>query len=276
MYLASLTIPCRKPYSKALNDAVWDLCYSYQRAGQSLNTDPFVGFAEREFRVNFLVPERDALSLKYATRFVKRHLRGFSKIGLGQPKVKIVGPSNGGMARHQCKFPSCYVLFTHFNDETSPVCCGDCYLPIPLYRLPRERTTSYKLSDGTPFVDGGDYWHLLKWQSTYRHVDSLWMGSSAGEEFARRQMSDHRSALSEQGLLAAEILAERTGKPVYYYLLRYGKSTVQNDLKRRCPSCGGEWLLKQKYFNFCDFKCDKCHLISDVNENARKSSASES
>jgi predicted nucleic acid-binding Zn ribbon protein len=36
------------------------------------------------------------------------------------------------------------------------------------------------------------------------------------------------------------------------------------ELNRKCPSCGGEWILENRLFNRFNFKCDKCLLVSNI------------
>lgn len=55
-----------------------------------------------------------------------------------------------------------------------------------------------------------------------------------------------------------------TGRPVYYYLYRHAGASERAERVRRCPSCGGDWLLAAPLHAIFDFRCDRCRLLSNV------------
>jgi hypothetical protein len=91
---------------------------------------------------------------------------------------------------------------------------------------------------------------------------SLYTGSGIGERFGQRQMEDVKSALSENGREVAESLEQRVNQPVFYFLNR--TTETKTERQRRCPSCGGAWLLKEPWGPYFDFRCRKCRLVSNV------------
>jgi predicted nucleic acid-binding Zn ribbon protein len=68
-----------------------------------------------------------------------------------------------------------FVLFANFLTDESPVRCGHCFGPVPLYTLPA-------------MGEAGDFQDVLSWQSTYQAMDWLFIGTGAGEHYGHRQM----------------------------------------------------------------------------------------
>jgi predicted nucleic acid-binding Zn ribbon protein len=119
---------------------------------------------------------------------------------------------------------------------------------VPLYKL--EHFTQSEKCD------------ILRWEKNYKACDDLQLGCEVGERWATKQMSDHKSQLSKQGIAVCNKISELTGVPTYYYLFNYKQISAQKDKSRKCPSCNGKWLLKEPLLNFYNFKCDKCRLVS--------------
>ncbi len=140
-------------------------------------------------------------------------------------------------------------LFTHAFDETSPVCCGNTGLPIPLYLLP--------ISDQTRD-------ELYFWASRFREYDNVWFSSRILEIPAYKQTADPRSELSAEGRELCQDVEKATGKRTYYYLHRYwGRNVGEQD--RVCPMCGRKWRTSNKesepFWKF-SFRCVRCRLVS--------------
>ncbi len=51
---------------------------------------------------------------------------------------------------------------------------------------------------------------------------------------------------------------------VYYYLYKYNGKSRTIEESRKCPNCKGGWFLNEPLHGIFDFKCDKCHLVSNV------------
>ncbi|MBD0401028.1 DUF2310 family Zn-ribbon-containing protein [Flammeovirga sp. EKP202] len=44
---------------------------------------------------------------------------------------------------------------------------------------------------------------------------------------------------------------------IFFLIIELG--CKKKDKDRKCPNCGGDWLIKGLTFNdFCTFKCDDC------------------
>ncbi len=142
-------------------------------------------------------------------------------------------------------------LFTHAFDDASPVWCGDTGSAIPTYLLP------------IPERSREDLYFWARW---YRDHDNVWLGSGALEIPAYRQLADPRSELSAGGRESCKEIEAATGKPAYYYVMRYwGRTLGEQD--RLCPLCGRKWRTqhstteKQPFQNF-HFRCTRCRLVS--------------
>lgn len=75
---------------------------------------------------------------------------------------------------------------------------------------------------------------MRQWAATYRACDALFMLSGTGERFGYRQMARLGSPLTREGREICQAMADRMGKPWYYYLHRYYSSQ-----SKTCPGCGG-------------------------------------
>jgi predicted nucleic acid-binding Zn ribbon protein len=143
-----------------------------------------------------------------------------------------------------------YVLFTTYCNESSPIDCGNCGHPVPIYQL-------------TGLTDE-DRVNIEAWKANYVACDNLNMGCKIGEKWAIKQMSDPKSQLSRSGRDLCDSITKGTATPTYYYLFNYRAISASKDKLRRCPSCNGEWLMDKPWLDFYDFKCDACKLVSTL------------
>lgn len=199
--------------------------------------------------------EEDALNAKYNNHYVNYWGKKTEEIAKAKLQFKTVGKShkdyNGQCKCVQSEF---YILQTNYVSYASPITCGTCNLSIPLYKLPIYYDYGYK--------------PILSWESNYQSCDILNMNCAVGEVWAMKQMWRAGSQLSKQGIEICKKITELTKIPTFYYLFNYRSIRHSNDIKRKCPCCGGEWLLQEKLHNIFDFKCDNCNLISSLSDNS--------
>ncbi|GAA4470318.1 Zn-ribbon-containing protein [Nibrella saemangeumensis] len=139
--------------------------------------------------------------------------------------------------------------------EFSPLKCGDTYEPIPLYRIPF--TTDYQ-----------SYQNVTLWLSNYESIYTLWSIGTIGEQSTLRQMQDAESTLSKEGREVCRRIEASTGVPTYYFLMNWRAWGRKKDEARKCPGCGGDWLIPEATFNdYIAFKCDNCRLVSELSSN---------
>lgn len=193
----------------------------------------------------------DAFSNFEAGEYIPKQLEKLDERKISRPKFKFLGEETDSDQLCRCPSPSGYILFTSaYANSVTPLFCFDCFAAIPLYRLPRP--------------EKGDFFKVYIWQSDYRSCDSLQLHSQTGERFGLRQMADVDSSLSKYGLEICREISESTGKRVFYYLHKYYGTSLKKERARKCPICGGEWLLAEQLHRLFDFKCDKCHLLSNL------------
>lgn len=197
---------------------------------------------------NALAPEQESLDPRFHGEYVKKKIREAEALGISITSASVARDCDSAEIC-SCSNPSAYVLFTTFLSLESPVRCLDCFLPVPLYRL--------------PVMPSGEYYEVICWQSDYQSCDRLQMNCTVLERATTRQLSDPRSSLSKAGRESCSILAGLAGKPFYYYLYRgYGRS-VGSEKKRCCPSCGQPWYLETRLHSLFHYKCDQCGLLSN-------------
>lgn len=197
-----------------------------------------------------LLPEADSLDSRNDNVYVTRFMGQLASRGVERPIVVIRGASPDFDPSCGCPVRESLILFTNIYSRTSPVRCGTCFMPVPLYRLPHTH----------------DFEHLniLHWAADYRACDTLQMHCTTGERFAEAQLFRHDSSLSRNGRAVATKLAAATGLPVYYFLFKARGRSRAHELRRRCPECGDAWLLPERWHNNFDFRCVRCGLLSNV------------
>ena len=233
-------------------DRVYDLIGVLRRNGNVLSGE-LLSSAQNKLCPHVAVPERDSISPDHLSARVKRALSdGEQRYTL---TCTILGPVAEGAAQCSCPERRAFVLFTTFLECSPPLRCIECFGYVPLYRIPAE--------------ESGDFSGLLHWEANYKACDTLQMLCTVGEKFGEREMSNLKSHLSRSGMESCAGIEKRTGKPTYYYLYRGSGRSVQTERQKKCPNCGGEWLLSETLFGRFDFRCDRCRLLSNVAFNLR-------
>lgn len=238
--------PKKKITSKVFLNDFWPFVGTLSKGGQTVNEDYVVhGFAP--LRYLCICPEKNSLNPKHHHAYAQKYYQAILKLSVRKPQILLRGEIAESPRACGCKTPTSFVLFTHLYDQSSPVACGKCRRPVPLYKL--------------PIFENGAYDLILVWQKIYRNCDSLFMLSRTGEKFGYTQISEMKSGLTKLGRGICAALETKTKLPVYYYLHRYYGMSQAAETKRRCPNCDGKWNLKKPVgiFEFC---CEKCRLLS--------------
>ncbi len=240
----------RKAGGDAVSDAVSGLIESWHRNGQALSDEWPIVADPKMVRAFVSIPERTALRRGLANKWILEKLGRLGQAGLSRPSISILGrePATADVCR--CKKSSALILYTDYGTTESPLRCADCFRPVPLYRISH--------------TSGWDsYEDIIFWRRNYQRCDGLQMACRVGERFCTEQMSSLTSALSKQGLACCRKIADVTARPCYYYLYRYYGRGKQREAKRKCPSCGRSWRLQHKWHDKFDFRCNRCHLLSN-------------
>ena len=247
--------------------ALQDYLGALWRNGQVLGWGAPIARLSRGYAVYVNIPDRRALD--GTSRAVRRALRDLREAGLRGPKVRRLGTDPEGSASCRCRRRSFLILFTNFLTNDSPVRCGDCFSPVPLYRLPKPGDRDERGRGGAV----GDHGDLLWWQKTYEAMDWLFIGSGPAERYAHDQLARWDSDLSKESRETAKTLAKRVGRPVYYCLSKYYGRSDRQERRRKCPSCAGSWLLTRPLHARFDFQCKRCRLLANVAWDVRQEPA---
>ncbi len=145
-------------------------------------------------------------------------------------------------------------LFASYDECESPIYRGDNGSSIPLYKLAGTHEDREK---------------VYFWQREYRDLDAIWMRCGDLEVPAYKQLATPVSSLSASGKEICEHIENVTGKPTYYYLMRYwGRRSGEET--RHCPKCGHDWNheinqnSENAAFHQFDFICHNCRLVSHL------------
>ena len=226
------------------------LLSAYRGDGHVLGRELITLSVGRQLEAYVHIPAADAFEARFENEWITKALEGIKQSGLSNPEFMEVDGDDNGTEECRCQERTSFILFTTYFQLSPPLKCGDCYRPIPLYRLPR--------------FDSGEFHEVIRWQSNYQACDTLFMNSGPGERFGYRQMSHVDSRLTLDGRAICKHFEDHTGKPAYYYLHRYYGRSDAEEAARACPGCGGDWALSSQWHDYFDFKCDNCHLVSIV------------
>lgn len=251
MYLAQVTFKIIKKNNAEVQESKIDSLLGCLRMnGNILGREMPLVQESKVYRAYLSLPDKDAFQKKTFSEYVGKVIKELSDVGLGQPEIKILGKDPQEPDACECRRPSWFILFTNYVTIQPPLRCGRCFSPFPLYRIPK--------------LASGDYYEAICWQSNYQACDTLQMNCEVGERFGTKQMSDYDSSLTKEGLKVCREIERVTKKKVYYYLFRYNGKSHEKELEKKCPNCGGDWLLKKSLHKLFDFKCDKCRLLSNI------------
>ena len=241
MYYIKITF--KKIIDTPLTDDEEELLWSYAsvlyKNGQVCGEYELVS-NDNEFMVFATIPEKDSLDDKYNNCYATDYL--------GKVKERfninheIIGAKMSCLDTCKCETQEWCMLYAFEGSHESPICCGNCKKPIPLYKFPVTELSKEHIS-------------ATSWRSAYAAVDRLWM-YSLSDRFTCKQMSNPVSALMKVGKELCESYESLTGKPFYLYLCQRYKT------RKLCPVCGGDWKCKDEE-SVVDYKCDVCKLVSD-------------
>lgn len=220
---------------------------AFRMNGQILDREQTIVSLEQQMDAYISAPANDAFETKFNNEWVRKHLEGIKSAGLSEPEFTELGKDPHEPTACVCQISNSYLLFTTYLEIQSQVRCGNCFRPVPLYRLPRHENDEFN--------------DVIRWSSNYKSCDSLFMHSGTGERFGYREMSRIDSSLTREGRKICTKIEQDTGKPTYYYLHRYYGRRLVVEEARKCPGCGREWRLSERWHNLLDFKCDGCRLL---------------
>lgn len=224
-------------------DRVYQLLAPLFKHGQ-LTGDPLItAMSQSVVRVYAHVPQQDALEEKHFSQWGLEGLDKLRRIGCSW-KWKIIGEPCEVGSWEAAKY---LVLFARQYD--GPV-SDQNGIPIATYTLP---LTDLEMEQ------------LDAWSGYYNAFDVLWLRCGEFEVSAYKQLADPNSELAESGRQLCRSIAEKSGKPTYYFLMHYA-GDLEKEGVRLCPGCGSTWFVSEPKFgdlwNF-SFRCDPCALVSN-------------
>lgn len=249
MYVCQLTFQCQQELAlDTAQQAIGRLLEEYRYNGQIIGREFPVIWMGDHFEVVFVCPEQDSLAQQYTNEKVDEAFEALLALGLSVPSFEVKGLESQSDFVDVCETPNAYVLYSTFVQSCSPIRCFDHFAPVPIYKVPAKIRKS-----------------LVKWQESYAACDQLQMNEMTEvESHVVAQLSEPNSQLMLKGRELADEIQTATDAPVYLYIYRVGGESLESEKKRKCPSCGGDWVLSEALFGLFDFRCDNCQLLSNI------------
>ena len=172
MHIANIRFSFTHNDSGPAVNAALELLSVWYKNGQ-IATDEWPAIAQ-ENQLTFVVslPDSDSLGAAHNNEYATKELTELAGNGLSDPFIEVLGKDPGTLDPCRCAASDSYILFTHYLTNELPVRCGDCFGPVPFYRLNA--------------ADHGEYLFIRHWTANYQACDTLQMKCSVGESFAQR------------------------------------------------------------------------------------------
>jgi predicted nucleic acid-binding Zn ribbon protein len=201
---------------------------------------------DKYYACRLTAPEVDSLDKSYYNKNILESYKALVEKSSRPPVFIYIGENYNEMESCDCESPSHYVLLTEQKSSASPILCGDCLSPVPLYAFPK-----------TDDEHDIDYIDILLWQDLYQACELQFI-SGIGERHGYEMIHSAASALTKEGRRICRVLEEKTGKPFYYFIYDYYAKN-----KPVCPICGESWVNEDlDQFDY-DYVCHTCRLVSD-------------
>jgi len=233
-----------------IENIIYSLLAAWRNNGQILESDWSIVRVADKCLVQIVIPENHSLNSSNDHKPVTAALEKLKLLGFISLETKIIGKIFDLKESCSCTTRNSFILYWPFLSRGSPLRCGNCFLSVPLYQIPP--------------TDNDCYQDILFWQAEYEACDTLNILSSVLEKASVREISRFDSNLSKKGRGVCQTIENLAGKPTYYYLDRDNGRSRNKELARKCPECGGEWLLVESWHNRFDFRCEKSKLVSNI------------
>ncbi|MBO7761401.1 MAG: DUF2310 family Zn-ribbon-containing protein [Clostridia bacterium] len=197
---------------------VWESFNALRKNGQIYENFQVVS-ENGAYAVYVIMPGADALDLAFCTEesvdTVKKLASIFSL------KVESLGETVTCEDSCTCEAPSWYMLYTDLSTEESPVVCGDCGKPVPLYKLPA-------------ILDKEGQSNFLNWQDQFRAIQKLDMYNYQ-PDLTANEIYNPTSRINKMGRALCRTMEKAKSVPVFYHLEQ------QKGSEKACPICDREW-----------------------------------
>lgn len=231
-----------EPESDEFEDTIhWFMAMLYKN-GQMLWDYHNMEKADDSYICRVVAPEKISLESKLYNEYCKECFHKIENLSKKLPELVFIGENYDAEDCCVCKESSHYILDGDLSESESPVICGDCGRPAPLYRFPKTNCDT-------------EYFDILNWQNVYRACWQQFL-QGIGERHGYRMLHSYKSELAVEGRRICTDLEIRIQKPVYYFLFQY----YSNNRKTCC--CGGPWVNLNKSLLY-DYVCQQCRLVSN-------------
>lgn len=198
-----------------------------------------------------VLPETDSLSDMYSSVYVRERRAALERY------FDVVAAQDGHNIEYsdscRCAKPAYYRLSAEGIDE-SPLICGDCGKPVPLYRVPRMRGED-------------DMYELICWRDAAVAMRKLWF-YGLWDKFTYGETTRCRSKLNRKGRELRGKLEKALRVPVFYFIWRASADFADEYLPlglpvgapETCPLCGNSLTAVHGML-----RCEKCRLEFEEN-----------
>lgn len=253
MHIVKLSITGKKVNESNFIDQTGHYLSLLYRSKQIINKEWQFEPISKGVQLNLFCPEKNSYSSVYSTKYAKKQKERIENEFECIFDYKYIGidPEFG-----ETVIPEVSKFYILNFGEISPLVDGESLVQIPLYKiLYTDEEKQY-------------FWDLTKWESKYEHIKGIWSSGYGGDKWSLSQLQNHDSELNKDGAACCKTIEKITGKPTYNFLFNDRAWGRKKDRKRKCPSCGGEWLILDSTFNhYYAFKCDNGRLISQLSSN---------
>lgn len=214
-------------------ELVWESFNILRKTGQVYENFHLVK-EEGGYAVYVIMAGADALDLGFCSEESVESIKKLAAIF--SLKVESLGAVVSCEESCTCEAPSWYMLYSDLTTEESPVVCGDCTKPVPLYKLPA-------------ILDKEGQSNFLNWQDQYKALSRLDTYNYA-HDFTSGEITDPASRINKMGRALCRAMEKAKSVPVFYHL-------EQRKGGDACPLCGKEWSrtaneeISAKLCTFC-------------------------
>ena len=187
------------------------------------------------YAVYVIMPDKDALDLAFCTEETVNAVKDLAAIFLLE--VIPLGEVISCESSCTCEASTWYMLYTDLSTAESPLVCGDCGKPVPLYKLPA-------------ILDKEGQSNFINWQDQFKALQSLDVYNYA-HEMTEDAIYNPQSRSNKMGRALCRTLEKAKSVPVFYHLEQ--KRTAGD----ACPVCGKAWSrtaneeISAKLCTFC-------------------------
>lgn len=204
-----------------LVEALDSLFASWRMSGRVLGDILLTSESAETYSSFVMIPDQDALEQQYDNIYVKADFERIAANANQPPVIEILGRDPSSAEVCSCQQSSLYVLYSYDVALESPLRCGDCGQPVPLYRIP------YTYHDE-------EFFNIIAWNSSYQACDKLYMNSYVLEKEAEAQLFRLESDLGSLSKEVCRSISAASGVACYPFI-----QTSEHE-GQHCPFCNGE------------------------------------